>query len=183
MALVVGVDSYVTLEEAEKIISDYIVDVNLLSKWNAIEDSNTKEVLLRTSCRDIDHIRFKGKKLTNSQRLQFPRGSSHITGYGCRLFIGQFGDNGLVESGSGSNGLEEVKQAQVENAVWHASIGELTNEQVGVNIRGLTSKKAGPISESYSGNTEVGKSAINGIYTPKVYAILTDWISSSFGVT
>lgn len=181
MALEVGKDSYVTLEEAENYIEKYITDKNLLKSWGE-KSPEEKEVLLRTSCRDLDNLKYKGKKKNISQKLQFPRVVTRSAGYGYRRYISQFVDNGIIESGSYNDGLESIKQAQVENALYHSCVGDIATEQIGLNIKGLVAKKAGPIAESYDRNSEINRDALNGIYTPKVYAILVDWLTSSKGV-
>ena len=51
MALMVGVDSYVTLSEAEQLITDnHLSTSDIVVKWNTLSNSD-KEVMLRTSCR------------------------------------------------------------------------------------------------------------------------------------
>lgn len=180
MALTVGVDSYVTLEEAENIISQHHMSTSdLVVKWNTLSNSD-KEVLLRTSCRDIDNLKFNGRRAKVGQKLEFPRVLSYPVGYGYRLFIGQFLDNGLVDGDySADGGLSLAKQAQVENALYHCYLDDTVNKQVGVNIRGITSKKAGPISESYDINNRYNKNALRGIYTDKVYSLLSPWLNDS----
>lgn len=177
--LTVGVDSYVSLEEAEELAAA----TNLSSdpayqKWLTLSDTD-KEVLLRTSCRDIDCLKFDGRKRSFSQRLQFPRVQSRVSGIGYRLFIGQFWDNGLDTVGNMDGGLAAVSQAQVVNAVYAGYYNELVTEQIGTNIQGLTKKKAGPIDESYGKITSDNNDALVGIYTKKVYSILASWLSSA----
>ena len=180
MALTVGVDSYVTLEEAEKLIADnHLSTSDIVVKWNTLSDSD-KEVMLRTSCRDIDNLKFDGRRERVGQKLEFPRVLTYPTGYGYRLFIGQLSDNGLIDGDySTDGGLSFVKQAQVENAIYHSYLDDTVNKQVGINIKGITSKKAGPISESYDINNRYNKNALRGIYTDKVYSLLAPWLSDS----
>lgn len=180
MAITVGVDSYVTLEQAESIISDsHISTSDLVIKWNSLSDAD-KEVMLKTSCRDINNLKFDGRREVIGQKLEFPRVLTYPTGYGYRLFVGQFVDNGLVDGDySSDGGLSFVKQAQVENAIYHSYLDDTVNKQAGVNIKGITSKKAGPISESYNINNKYNKDALRGIYTDKVYSLLTPWLNDS----
>lgn len=180
MALKVGVDSYVTLEEAESLIADnHLSTSDLVVKWNTLSDSD-KEVMLRTSCTDINNLKFDGRREVVGQKLEFPRVLTYPTGYGYRLFIGQFSDNGLVDGDySSDGGLSFVKQAQVENAIYHSFLDDTVNKQVSINIKGITSKKAGPISESYDINNRYNKNALRGIYTDKVYSLLTPWLNDS----
>lgn len=179
MSLTVGIDSYVTLEEAEVIASEnYTSNSDILVKWNNLSNSD-KEVLLRTSCRDINNLKFDGVKAHVNQRLAFPRKISNPVGIGYALFISQMYDNSLYNAGDASGGLPAVREAQVENALYHCYLDEAVTKQAGINIQGLTSKKAGPIAESYDLNNRYNKNALRGIYTDKVYSILCDWLCDS----
>lgn len=177
--LVVGEDSYVTLEEAEELITRSSLSTDAAyQKWISLSDSD-KEVLLRNSCRDIDNLKFNGRRKSLGQKLEFPRVDSMPSGIGYRLFVGQFYDNGLYGSGSVDGGLSLVRQAQVVNAVYAGLFNDEVNELIGYNIQGLTSKKAGPIAETYNRNNQDSDDALIGIYTRKVYSILTPWLSSA----
>jgi len=179
MALVIGKDSYVSLEEAELYISEnYISGSKVREKWNSLSNDD-KEVLLRTSCRDLNNIIYDGQKLKVGQPLAFPRKMNNPVGIAFALYTSQFIDNELYDSNGRSDGLEEAKGAQIENALYHGYIGNAVEEQAGVNIKGLTSKKAGPIAESYDINNRYNRQALRGIYTDKVYSLLRDWICDS----
>lgn len=177
--LSVGVDSYVTLDEAEIIASRTSLSSDKAYQlWLTLSDSD-KEVLLRNSCRDIDSLKFDGRRKQLSQRLEFPRVDVTASGLGYRMFIGQLYDNGLYSSGSSDGGLSVVKQAQVINAVYAGYYNDLTTEQIGISIQGITSKKAGPISETYNRNNVDTNDALMGIYTKKVYSILRPWLNDA----
>ena len=177
--LSVGVDSYVTLDEAEIIASRTSLSSDKAYQlWLTLSDSD-KEVLLRNSCRDIDSLKFDGRRKQLSQRLEFPRVDVTASGLGYRMFIGQLYDNGLYSSGSSDGGLSVVKQAQVINAVYAGYYNDLTTEQIGVSIQGITSKKAGPIAETYNRNNVDTNDALMGIYTKKVYSILRPWLNDA----
>ena len=176
--LVVGENSYVTLEEAEQIMgSSFISTDTAYQKWQTLPDSD-KEVILMNSCRDINNLKFEGRRRNVGQKLEFPRTSDVVAGIGYRLFISQFVDNGLYGNGVGDGGLSLVKTAQVINAVYASVFNEQVYSVIGAGIQGLSSKKAGPIAETYNRNTQEMKDAQNGIYTTKVYSILTPWLSS-----
>lgn len=175
----VGVDSYVSLQEAENILSSICTsNDSAYAKWRELSDSD-KEVLLRNSCRDINSLRFIGKRKNLGQKLEFPRVNSLPCGIGYSLFISQFQDNVLYNNGSTNNGLAEVRQAQCINAVYAAMYSDLADKTIGMNIQGLTSKKAGPIAETYNRNNKNSEDALMGIYTKKVYTILRCWINDS----
>lgn len=180
MALQVGIDSYVSLEEANKIVEEnFTSDSTLFKKWSDISDSD-KEVLLRQSTLSIDRLKLQGEKLRYGQKLQFPRKHRYIAGYGWRLFIGQFQDNGLIDGSGENNGLNEVAMAEVVNAVYAASYSSIVSDTLVNNIQGLTAKKAGPISENYGRNTPENSGALIGIYTRQVYTILIDWVDGTY---
>lgn len=182
MSLEVGVDSYVTVSEADNIIDNYFVSGNdVRIKWNTLSDSD-KEALLRHSCRSINNLKFNGRRAKTGQRLEFPRiREAGLSGVGYRLFVSQFYDNSLEDGAGWGNGLEQAKQAQVVNAAWHGFMDKMNSDQAIMNVRGLISKKAGPIEEKYSNrqtNTYNRDMAV-GIYSKEVYSILTPWYSES----
>ncbi len=180
MALEIGVDSYVTLEEAENYISsNYLSDNELVEKWSSLSDRD-KEALLRASCIAINNLKFDGRRANLGQKLEFPRVLAYPVGLGYNLYISQFVDNGLVEGGLyGDGGLQLAKYAQIENALYHCFLDKVVSNQLEINIKGLVSKKAGPISETYNANNKYNKDILRGIYTEKVYSLLAPWLSDA----
>ena len=176
--LTVGVDSYVTLEEAEQLaMLSFISSDTAYEKWRSLSDSD-KEVLLRNSCSAIDSLNFDGRRQKLGQILEFPRVNTSVSGIGYRLFIGQLYDNGLY-SGNSTGGLSAAQKAQVINAVYAGYYNDETTELIGVSIQGLTSKKAGPIAESYNRDRRDTEDALIGIYTKKVDSLLKPWLNDS----
>lgn len=178
--LSVGVDTYVTLEEAELFLQNNMLSSDeAYQNWNTL-NTNDKEVLLRNSCRDINSLKFDGRRKLPGQVLEFPRVTATVSGMGYRMFYGQLYDNGLYSNGNTlDGGLEAVKQAQVINAAYAGLYNDLTVTQMGLNIQGLTSKKAGPIAETYNRNSSDSNDALMGIYTKKVYSILRPWLNDA----
>ncbi len=72
MELVVGVNSYITLEEAKEIGNDYIIKENVLTWFNALSDNDVSK-LINLSTKKIDKVPYRGTKLTSEQKLAFPR--------------------------------------------------------------------------------------------------------------
>lgn len=182
MSLEIGVDSYVSLEEANVLVSNYFVSTNSVRvKWESLSDSD-KEALLRHSCRSINNLKFNGRRVKTGQRLEFPRvRESAVCGIGYRMFNSQLYDNSLEDGAGWGDGLRQAKEAQVVNAAWHGFLDKETENRAFMNIQGLTSKKAGPIAETY-GNSQhntYNRDAAVGIYTKEVYSILTPWCSES----
>ena len=185
MSLTVGTDSYVTLEEANNIASMSMLSTDKAYQlWLSLSDSD-KEVLLRNSCRDINTLKFDGRRKNLSQQLEFPRENSYTCGIGYRLYISQFQDNGLAGNTSIDGGLSLAKQAQVINAIYAGLYNDTVTDVIGLNIQGITSKKAGPIAETYnrSNNGTFSSSsstdALMGIYTKKVYSLLAPWLNDA----
>lgn len=67
--LVVGTDSYVTLDEALK----YIRDMYGESKRDIFAKHADNEALLRQGCALVESFNYKGRKVTTGQELSFPR--------------------------------------------------------------------------------------------------------------
>lgn len=183
--LTVGVDSYVTLDDANNIAAATSLSSDkAYQKWLTLTDSD-KEVLLRNSCRDINSLKFDGRRKQLSQLLEFPRIDVSASGIGYRLYVGQLADNGLYSGGSSDGGLAMAREAQVINAIYAGYYSDITLDTMAMNIQGITSKKAGPISESYnrSNNGTYTSSAsgyaLIGIYTNKVFSLLSPWLNDS----
>lgn len=183
MSLNVGVNSYITVAEADELIADNFISTNeALVMWNSLQQSD-KEALLIKSCRSIDQLRLNGKKLRTNQYLQFPRSKTSIVGVGYVLFTSQFYDSRLVDGCDADGGLMKAKIAQAINAAYGALLDKESVSQIRRNVSGLTSKKAGPIAESYGNNNTntYNRDMMAGIYTKEVYAILLPWVSASRG--
>lgn len=180
MSLEIGIDSYVTLAEAEDYISKHFAsDDKLLLNWNERTD-NDKEAKLRESCESINNLKFRGKRKGIGQELEFPRVLGSMCGIGFRLYVSQFEDNGLISNDiTGDGGIKLAKKAQIVNALYGVTLGSQALTSATNRFMMLTSKKAGPISETYGGRTHNSDNAMVGIYTDKVYSILQPWLSSS----
>jgi hypothetical protein len=186
MALTVGVDSYVTIEEADAIIAQtYVHDDAYRVKWASLT-AEDKEALLRASTAAIDALKFVGTKRDWGQKLQFPR-------IAMTSFIGvrygsdglrptnQYYDTGIWDSDAWTDGgMAAVKKATADNALVAASIGQEVRSSVVNAIKGLKSKSVGPISESYDNNGQETRAAKRGIYSQQVYAYLNCWLSDSY---
>ena len=68
MSITVGVNSYVTLEEAENIIKTIYDN----AEWQSLTDEQ-KKVCLVNATNKINLLAVKGEKLDSSQKLIFPR--------------------------------------------------------------------------------------------------------------
>lgn len=178
MELQVGINSYTNIEDANDYVSSHYLSTNDARKaWEALSDGDKSSALLR-SCVGINALKYSGKRAIAGQKLEFPRTNSNgVAGvYYVPVFNPAF-DQGLGGySATSSDGLEKAIMAQIENALWYVALDPQVTDGAKIVVRGLTSKSAGPISESY-GQTSV--QAQEGIYTKQVYSILSEWLSNS----
>lgn len=120
--LTVGIDSYVTLDEADEIVRLTSDNSQLRDNWFNLADSD-KERKLRNACYRIDSLRLSSYKHNLSQELQFPRGTD-------------------------STVPERVKQAQVLEAM--QSLDTAAARRRELQDQGVKSVSIGNTSESYS---------------------------------
>ena len=183
MSLNVGIDSYCSLEFANQYISDHYTSSDAYrAHWNTLQDAD-KEALLRSSCSAIDRgLTFVGQKKTFSQKLQFPRVNYNNLFMSQSFIYGQpyqYADLECTPVSQTNDGLHEVAEAQVENALYAAKLSKAVDSNTVDRIAGITSKKIGPIAETYNRNTAESRAATIGIYNNKVYTLLSFWLSSS----
>lgn len=134
--LEVGIDSYITLEEAETYIKNYVTDEAIKAKWNALTGEQ-KEVYLRKAVLNIDKLHFGGIKVDSKQRLEFPR-----------KYSGHYSGGYLVEEVPWA-----IKSAEVEEALF------LTNgvpQSIKNQKKGIKSFSIGDLSETYAMDTISG---------------------------
>lgn len=181
MSLSVGTDSYVTLAEAEELISSYFTSSDGTRKvWNNTSSAD-KEVALRKSCRAINNLEksFSGRRKNSGQTMAFPRVKTVIAGVYALPFVSQIHDNWIDQSAYASDGIQEAKLAQVVNAVYSLSLAGARDSALDVNVRGLTSRRVGPTSETYNTKNQYSSDIMIGIYTKEVYAILNAWVGGT----
>lgn len=71
--ITVGVDTYVTVDDANTYLSQkYLSSDERLATWNALSNDD-KEVYLRDACDAIDSVKYRGVTYVALQRLAFPR--------------------------------------------------------------------------------------------------------------
>lgn len=107
----IGVDSYVTLDEANQYVKEYYKEFdNLAVIWNVADDSE-KEIYLKNSAYEIDNLLIVGVIFDKNQQMQFPRREC-------------FKEGPEVPS--------EVKDAQIENAlaIMSKSVSARSDEQM-----------------------------------------------------
>lgn len=136
--LVVGVDSYVTLEEALNYISATHTPSEPLANAFMELSADEKIVKLRKAAQTIDHLPLVGKKAQAQQEMAFPR----------VLFA-----RPCEYDGSEPVIPKEVKAAQCEQAIFSLddanTIQSATRAQL--QRQGVSSYRIGDLSESYGG--------------------------------
>ena len=179
----VGVDSYVSLEDANAYIESHYTSSNKFrTAWSNMSDSD-KEALLRSSTQAIDTLKFNGRKRLYNQVLQFPRVLASNIYYGMAINgeVNQYADLSCSPvNDSYEGGLKLVKQAVIENSLAASTLEKNVNNQMESAILGITSKRIGPIAETYNRQTTEARGARRGIYSDKVYSLLAPWLSDSF---
>lgn len=121
--LTVGVDTYITVEEANEILTG-CHNGSLLEQWLSLSEKD-KECYLRTATYRIECLPVVGYKHNASQRLQFPRGMS-------------------------SNIPYNVKLATAEEAI--SAIDKQLLQRISLQQQGVKSISLGSASESYADN-------------------------------
>lgn len=73
MKLVVGINTYVTSGEADRIVENYFVEDDAYrTAYDELSDED-KTVLLYKSCMDMQKLMYRGYKKDKNQKLAFPR--------------------------------------------------------------------------------------------------------------
>lgn len=179
-----GINTYVTLEEADGYVRDNYPSKSVeYTSWfgNGLSEDDKKAMLVQ-SCRSLNNIKYTGGKRRAGQPLAFPRvrrygmGPSMIT----TIFVSQFGDNSLSDSVGLDNGLVVAGYAQIENAIAYSGMSTSTiTESRERRLSGLASEKVGSVSKTYNiKDTDVDE-VEGGIYTKKVRIILRAWVTES----
>lgn len=153
MALNVGTDSYVTVEEADKIITDYYTENDPLYLMWKSSDAKTKEVYLRRACMQLETLPYKGIKYNANQTLAFPR---------------KDGD------------LSKIKIAQCMQALTLTDNVQAEEVETRIALRraGVTKYSIGNLSETFGGACDA--SAVS-ICTPAL-TILRSYLTGGFRI-
>lgn len=178
----VGINSYVDLNDANEYVSLYYMSTSPeYQAWfsDSMTDSD-KETALVASAQALNGFKYSGRKAVAGQKLAFPRVNMLLPGIYYTPFVVQSKDASLTSFGGGDNGLEAAKSAQIENAVAQVMFGCLTTKTRARALSGITSKRVDDVSESYSNNSTLIKSAETGIYNPaKIKTLLKSWLDES----
>lgn len=185
MALVVGEDTFISVEDADVYVAETYTDTNAYrTNWEQLSVEN-KEALLRRSTRALNKLKYQGRVKYKTQKLAFPREIRYgLGGAYSALFVSQYYDNRLI-SGSGpvgdADGMIAIAEATIENALGMALLDDVKTDLDKLNIRGLvrTSQKINAISETYAVDHRVNSKVSSDIFNNKVYSILNAWLLTS----
>ncbi len=113
--MTVGVDTYVTVAEADDFISKYYPEFDDLAVVWGVLTEREKASYLYTSLQQMEALVLQGKPLDRNQHLQFPR---------IKCFKPATKENPTIPN--------EVKEAQIENALelLNADLGARSDEQM-----------------------------------------------------
>lgn len=113
--MTVGIDTYVTVAEADEFIKQYYPEFDDLAVVWGVLTEREKTSYLYTSLQQIEALVLQGKPLDRNQPLQFPR---------IKCFKPATKENPTIPN--------EVKEAQIENALelLNADLGARSDEQM-----------------------------------------------------
>lgn len=150
MKLVVNENTYVTVSEADKIVSNYLTsDSEILSLYDNLDDDD-KTVILYRSCLDMQKLKYRGIKQEPEQKLAFPRINR----------LGYKSDDDMV------------KLAQVINSLSFIDGGSTNTTQLNMlSANNVTNFKLGSFSVTLSSGLSTKSNS------GAVESILQDWLT------
>jgi len=129
MSITVGVDSYVSLDEA----NNYFNSRLHAEAWSNAIDAD-KEKALKQATRNIDTLAFRGTPATATQPLSFPRVYSIL-------------NDGYIMNATDDDIPSEVKNATCEEALYLLQ----NSQRKQLQDEGVTSITIGNLTENYGG--------------------------------
>lgn len=182
--LIVGVDTFISLADADNYTKSMYTEGNeLYDTWFGLTDE-AKEAWLRRSTKALDRLKYQGEKLRYSQTLQFPRKIKNYNGgFGWAWDVSFYYDNQHIavdDLGLEDGGMSAIAEATIENALYGSVLDKSMISVSVASIAGLTSKKAGSVSETYNRSSHGNRNAMRDIFTDKVYSILVQWVIGSY---
>lgn len=161
MALTVGVDTYITIQEMNDYVSKYYTSSDPLRiQWDAMSESD-QEVYLRRAFTQINSLPFTGKPKTSKQTLPFPR-------------YHDFHESDLLN----------VKNAQAEQALAITDVIALQEVSERMNLRraGVVSYRIGDLQETFQKGLPVDSNANFFGLSQKAYTYLQKWLHGGYRV-
>ena len=76
MDLQIGINSYVTVSEADDYVTSHYLSTNTARQlWEALSTEDKSSALLR-SCMALNNLKYTGRRAVAGQKLEFPRTST-----------------------------------------------------------------------------------------------------------
>lgn len=148
MAITVGTDTYISLDNADTYVSNnYVSTDTTRTTWEALSDAD-KELYLKKATKKIDRQILRGVKAVSTQTLEFPR--ALYTNYRREDFPNlniRLDGDWVVETTTS----QLVKDAQVEEALSLLVDGSTANERIKLQQQGVKEFSLGDLSEKYGG--------------------------------
>lgn len=150
MSLIVGVDTYCTISEADSYVQNYYLPDDLKRElWESLDESS-KEIYLRKATRFLESLTYTGRKYSKDQTLSFPRNRAN-----------------KIPS--------EVIQAEIIQALFYLHPAEDESEQMNrmeMQRQGIVAYRIGDLSESYktstASNNPVAISSVQQLLNPYI---------------
>ena len=162
--LTVGVDTYVTLEEANQYISDHFASTDPLRiQWEAMSEGD-REVYLRKAFVQINQLPYTGKPVKNTQTLPFPR----------------YAQDGFTVVYNTDN----LKKAQTEQAIGLTDTvaAQDVSDRLRLRRAGVRSYRIGDLSETFVNGTP-SESASNFFgLVEAAYRYLSGWLRGGYKI-
>ncbi len=161
MSLVVGVDTYITIAEANEYVSHYYLSADPLRiQWENTSEED-REVMLRKSFAQINNLPFTGKPKNPNQTLPFPR-------------AGKFT----------AQDMQKVKNAQAEQALAISDpvTSQETEDRLKLRRAGVVQYTIGDLSEKFQDGLPVDSNENFYCLSEKAYAYLKRWLQGGYRV-
>lgn len=149
--LLVGVDSYVDVAEADAYVATHFMSqAKERMTWTALSEAD-KAVVLRAGVQAIESVRWTGKKLNETQALSFPRIKTTV-----------FQTPYFTKSYAQSND-QDVKAAQIEEALARSCPSEGALRKARLN-EGMLYSAIGSVQERYGEIQSAGGAYLASVF-------------------
>lgn len=159
--LVLGKDTYITIEQANQYISNYYLSSDPLRiQWEAIEDAD-KEVLLRKAFVQINSLPYTGRPKNSKQSLPFPRACNFT-----------------------AQDMQNVQNAQAEQAIAISDsvTAQETVDRIKLRRAGVVQYTIGDLSEKFQSGLPSESNATFFGLSEKAYKYLAKWLTGGYRV-
>lgn len=161
MALIVGIDTYITIAEATEYVSKHYISTDPLRvQWEHTSEED-QEVMLRRSFEQINSLPYIGKPKNPKQTLPFPRAHNFE-----------------------ATDMQKVKNAQAEQALGLSDTvtSQETEDRIKLRRAGVTQYKIGDLSEKFQDGLPVDSNANFYGLSEKSYVYLKKWLQGGYRV-